>query len=131
MDKPEEKDIVTKELAIANQTIRRLKGQIRGYQGLAARKTPEFRQDIPAIQPTEPASTVKTSEPTHFLGEWQHFCPNCGDESTALNPDFKDETICDPKKGGCGMHLGSMEAATKLKRCPSCGGKAATKLVKK
>lgn len=53
----------------------------------------------------------------HLLHPWQHFCTgvNCEGE----NPNFKDETQCET----CGMHLGAVEVAEKLSRCPSCGGK--------
>jgi hypothetical protein len=58
----------------------------------------------------------------HLMHKWQHYCTglNCEGE----NPDFKDETQCE----GCGMHLGSVDVATSLSRCPSCGGHKVKKL---
>jgi hypothetical protein len=73
-------------------------------------------------------SQGKETATGHLMHKWQHFCtgPNCEGE----NPDFKDETICDPAEGGCGMHLGSVEVAKTLARCPSCGGKKIARIKK-
>jgi len=58
----------------------------------------------------------------HFVGKWQHYCTHAGCEQE--NPDWKDETKCKD----CGMHLGSVETAKSLARCPNCGGHSAKKL---
>jgi hypothetical protein len=53
--------------------------------------------------------------PAHSFKFFQQYCTDCGEK----NPEFKDETACK----GCGMHLGAVEAAMRMKACPSCGAK--------
>lgn len=103
----------------------------------AAARTAKAEKNAPKLEERPPALTgnIAREEPHnheheqpdpsqgreaqtgHLMHKWQRFCtgPNCEGE----NPDFKDETQCD----NCGMHLGSVEVATSLSRCPSCGSK--------
>jgi hypothetical protein len=132
-------------LKAALATIEQQKGKLadmetamRKAQAAAARtakaeknapKTPTEPPPAPESHTHEHEDHSGTEQGTgHLMHQWQHYCtgPNCEGE----NPNFKDETQCDPEKGGCGMHLGSVEVAQKLYRCPSCGGRFIRKLKK-
>ena len=98
-----------------------LKRQVQAY------KMREKLPKPPTSQPPKqelPTPTSEEEKSPHFVGTWQQYCPTCGDK----NPDFKDETICDPKTGGCGMHLGAVAQVEKLKACPNCGKTHARRL---
>lgn len=108
----------------------KLEKQIRGYKGLQARhdhQEPENNPDQPTGTNDQPEQTEKNLPEPHFVGKWQKHCPTCGDK----NPEFKDETVCDPDKGGCGMHLGSKDDVEKMKACPNCGGSKAVLIDRK
>lgn len=73
------------------------------------------------VSTPEPEVKSTPESPTkHFLKPYDKVCSDCGEP----NKDFKDETMCDPSKGGCGKHLGALEFAQKLVACPECGGKS-------
>jgi hypothetical protein len=120
-NKPDEHEKRIKELEDLSTTMREenitLKRQVQAYK--MREKLPK-REPASTEKPTTEKTTVsaaQTEENPHFVGSWQQYCPTCGDK----NPDFKDETICDPKNGGCGMHLGAIKDVEKLKACPNCG----------
>lgn len=116
-------DPIAHELALANEKIRKQEASIKGYKGQVAILQRRYHAPEPAPGETEQETgreeppTEKVEPPAHFVGPWQQYCADCGDK----NPDFKDETKCT----ACGMHLGSKDAAPKLKACPNCGGKDA------
>lgn len=107
----------------------------RAREAKAAKNPPKDPAPPPTTE-TKPPETPEAHDHTqgreaetgHLMHSWQRFCtgPNCEGE----NPNFKDETQCDPTQGGCGMHLGSVEVATSLARCPSCGNKKVRRLQK-
>ena len=103
-----------------------LKGQLSLHRKKLGLVRPGQKEKEPEPSPTEaPTTESKPQEATqaHHVHPWQAFCPDCGGEgSPNPNPDFKDETRCANEK--CGMHLGSLETAIKLKGCPSCGKKS-------
>lgn len=80
----------------------------------------ELAEQVEKKEEPKPQEEKHDEKKPHYIAEWQHYCPTCGDE----NPDFKDETICKD----CGMHLGPMAYVEKLKVCPNCGGHNAKKL---
>ena len=120
MAQTDEKFDYAKALAKANEKNSRLEKQIRGYKGLLARRSVPQNGNIPADTTTEAHKSEETSVKPHFVGHWQRYCPECGEQ----NPDFKDEIECE----GCGMHLGAKEDAVKLKACPNCGSKKAKEI---
>jgi ribosomal protein L37AE/L43A len=85
-------------------------------------------------EPTPPNHNHKHEEIPHYVGPWQRYCTKCGRTDAEgkwipqENPDFKDEVMCDPDQGGCGMHLGEYEKAITMKACPNCGGKKAKRI---
>ena len=103
-----------------------MKGQIGLHRKKLGLGRPGEVEKEPEPSPIEaPPTESKPQEATqaHHVHPWQAFCPDCGGEgSPNPNPDFKDETRCANEK--CGMHLGSLETAIKLKGCPSCGKKS-------
>ncbi|MHC4397262.1 MAG: hypothetical protein ACYS1A_16615 [Planctomycetota bacterium] len=105
----------------------KLEKQIRGFKGLQARQHQEHNHDQPVNTETKPEETIKKEREPHFIGEWQKHCPTCGD----TNPDFKDETQCDPNNGGCGMHLGAQDNLKNIRACPNCGHTKARLVEKK
>jgi hypothetical protein len=122
-NKPDEHEKRIKELEDLATTMREenitLKRQVQAYK--MREKLP--KKPEPPTQIAPPTEEHKEEEP-HFVGPWQQYCPTCGDK----NPAFKDETICNPEKGGCGMHLGAVAEVEKLIACPNCGGKHAARL---
>lgn len=70
----------------------------------------EHMHEIEPLRIKEPSKPEEEHPP---IPEHMQFCPSCGKK----NPVFKDEVKCDH----CGIHLGSVEHARKLKTCPNCG----------
>jgi RNA polymerase subunit RPABC4/transcription elongation factor Spt4 len=104
-----------------------LENSLKGYKGLASQKriVPiDTNHDHQETSKDKLEESAKNLPEPHFIGKFQQYCPTCGDK----NPEFKDETVCDPKQGGCGYHLGAKLEAEKLKACPNCGGTKATNL---
>jgi ribosomal protein S27AE len=122
-EKHEEPHVHTDEVEKLKGEMAALKRQIAGYRmrEIARNKKPAIEASTPPA-PAEEAH-AESAKP-HYVGTWQQYCPDCGDK----NPEFKDETICNPKKGGCGMHLGAAKDVEKLKACPNCGGQHAARI---
>jgi hypothetical protein len=110
---------------------KRSKAQKEAHAAKTEKPTPPTEAPAPPVTPQidlHDHNQGQEKETGHLMHRWQRFCtgPNCEGE----NPDFKDETQCDPDEGGCGMHLGSVEVAKSLSRCPSCGGHKVRRLKK-
>jgi hypothetical protein len=123
--KPDDHEKRIKELEDLATTLRgentTLKRQVQAYR--MREKLPKAPKEPERKEEPKPEPAAEEKMP-HYVGSWERFCPDCGEP----NPAFKDETICDPKQGGCGMHLGAAAEVEKLKVCPNCGGRHARRL---
>ena len=81
-------------------------------------QAPSRTRQVDSGDSEEESGHSKPLEAPHYVGKWQRYCTH--GSCAGANPDFKDETKC--QGDGCGMHLGSLEVAKELARCPNCGG---------
>ena len=104
---------------------KRLRAQIKGYKGLAASgggfgaaSRPAYEEpDSVSVGHRESSGRMKFTDPlVHNVKVTDSTCSTCHDR----NPFFKDETFCDPDKGGCGRSLGAISTLKDVPFCPRC-----------
>lgn len=92
---------------------------LRGQIGLLRKIKGGSEAESSALEAPKVENKPPEAPKDHIVHPWDSDCKDCG----GPNPEFIDETVCDPKAGGCGKHLGAIKYMPLVPECPTCHAK--------